>query len=88
MATKVDESMRFMKAIGLDTNDSRFRQTTFYTAHECLLLPYEQALTRYVCYAHPVKHFFPYPGTLAVRIDHVYTAHTADRTSGVLMLKI
>jgi 3-deoxy-D-arabino-heptulosonate 7-phosphate (DAHP) synthase class II len=46
MATKVDESMRFMKAIGVDTTDSKFKQTQFYTAHECLLLPYEQALTR------------------------------------------
>jgi 3-deoxy-D-arabino-heptulosonate 7-phosphate (DAHP) synthase class II len=49
MATKVDESMRFMKAIGVDTTDSKFKQTQFYTAHECLLLPYEQALTRCAC---------------------------------------
>ncbi|KAG5186073.1 3-deoxy-7-phosphoheptulonate synthase [Tribonema minus] len=62
MATKVDESMRFMKAIGVDTADARFKQTKFYTAHECLLLPYEQSLTRldsttgkwYDCSAHMV----------------------------------
>ena len=59
-ATKVDESLRFMKAIGIDTTSPAFTQTDFYTAHECLLLPYEQALTRldsttgrwYDCSAH------------------------------------
>jgi len=45
-AVKVDESLRFMKAIGIDTSSDRFTKTDFYTAHECLLLPYEQALTR------------------------------------------
>lgn len=45
-ATKVDESIRFMKAIGVDTASPAFTTTEFYTAHECLLLPYEQALTR------------------------------------------
>lgn len=59
-ATKVDESLRFMKAIGVDTSAPAFTKTDFYTAHECLLLPYEQALTRedsttgrfYDCSAH------------------------------------
>eukprot|EP00934_Nitzschia_sp_Nitz4_P002897 Nitzschia sp. Nitz4//scaffold51_size120721//94967//96687//NITZ4_003743-RA/size120721-snap-gene-0.42-mRNA-1//-1//CDS//3329553910//2887//frame0 len=59
-AAKVDESLRFMKAIGLDTGNPPFTKTDFYTAHECLLLPYEQALTRkdslsgrwYDCSAH------------------------------------
>lgn len=58
--TKVDESLRFMKAIGVDTASPTFTKTDFYTAHECLLLPYEQALTRkdsttgkwYDCSAH------------------------------------
>jgi len=45
-ATKVDESLRFMKAIGVDTSSPVFTKTDFYTAHECLLLPYEEALTR------------------------------------------
>jgi 3-deoxy-7-phosphoheptulonate synthase len=35
-----------MKAIGVDTSSPIFTKTDFYTAHECLLLPYEQALTR------------------------------------------
>jgi len=59
-ATKVDESLRFMKAIGVDTSSPAFTKTNFFTAHECLLLPYEQALTRldstsgrwYDCSAH------------------------------------
>jgi 3-deoxy-7-phosphoheptulonate synthase len=59
-ATKVDESLRFMKAIGIDTASPGFTKTDFFTAHECLLLPYEQALTRldsttgrwYDCSAH------------------------------------
>jgi 3-deoxy-7-phosphoheptulonate synthase len=60
LAAKVDESLRFMKAIGVDTTSPQFTQCQFYTAHECLLLPYEQALTRqdsttgkwYDCSAH------------------------------------
>ena len=35
-----------MKAVGVDTGAATFTKTDFYTAHECLLLPYEQALTR------------------------------------------
>jgi len=46
LAGKVDESLRFLKAIGVDTRTPTFTQCSFYTAHECLLLPYEQALTR------------------------------------------
>ena len=46
LAAKIDESLRFMKAIGIDTSKPEFTSVDFYTAHECLLLPYEQALTR------------------------------------------
>ena len=60
LATKVEESLRFMRAIGVDTTTPEFTQSNFYTAHECLLLPYEQAMTRedsttgrwYDCSAH------------------------------------
>mmetsp|Transcript_1512 Transcript_1512/g.3341 ORF Transcript_1512/g.3341 Transcript_1512/m.3341 type:complete len:504 (+) Transcript_1512:105-1616(+) len=60
LTTKVDEALRFMKAVGVDTAAPTFTKTDFYTAHECLLLPYEQALTRqdsttgrwYDCSAH------------------------------------
>jgi len=59
-ATKVDESIRFMKAIGVDTGSPSFTKTELFTAHQCSLLPYEQALTRldsttgrwYDCSAH------------------------------------
>jgi len=46
LAERVSEAMRFVNACGIPLNDQRFTQTKFYTAHECLLLPYEQALTR------------------------------------------
>jgi 3-deoxy-7-phosphoheptulonate synthase len=46
LAGKVDESLRFMRAMGVDTRADVFTQCDFYTAHECLLLPYEQSLTR------------------------------------------
>ena len=46
LAAKVDESLRFMKAIGIDTSKPEFTSVDFYTAHESLLLPYEEALTR------------------------------------------
>jgi len=60
LASKVEESLRFMKAIGVDTSADVFKSTDVYTAHECLLLPYEEALTRedsvtgnwYDCSAH------------------------------------
>ena len=60
LAWKIDETLRFMRAIGIDTTAPALSQTTFYTAHECLLLPYEEALTRqdsttgrwYDCSAH------------------------------------
>mmetsp|Transcript_25971 Transcript_25971/g.29166 ORF Transcript_25971/g.29166 Transcript_25971/m.29166 type:complete len:243 (+) Transcript_25971:976-1704(+) len=35
-----------MKAIGVDTSSPTFTKADFFTSHECLLLPYEQALTR------------------------------------------
>ncbi len=46
MCGKVDESLRFLKALGVDTRSPIFTQCKFYTAHEALLLPYEEALTR------------------------------------------
>jgi len=62
LAAKVDESLRFMRAIGIDTSAPEFSSVDFFVAHECLLLPYEQALTRqdsitgkwYDCSAHMV----------------------------------
>lgn len=74
-AGKVDESLRFMKAIGIDTRSESFTQTNFYTAHECLLLPYEEALTRkdsitdrwYDCSAHML-----WVGERTRQLDHAH----------------
>lgn len=75
LASKVDESLRFMKAIGVDVRSPTFTQTNFYTAHECLLLPYEQALTRqdsitnrwYDCSAHML-----WVGERTRQLDHAH----------------
>jgi len=75
MCGKVDESLRFMRAIGVDTRSPTFTQTNFYTAHECLLLPYEQALTRqdsitdryYDCSAHML-----WVGERTRQLDHAH----------------
>lgn len=46
LARRVDEAIQFMRACGLDSNNAIMRETEFYTSHECLLLDYEEALTR------------------------------------------
>jgi 3-deoxy-7-phosphoheptulonate synthase len=61
LCARLDETLAFMEACGL-TSDStpQIRETDFFTSHEALLLPYEQALTRvdsttgdwYDCSAH------------------------------------
>jgi 3-deoxy-7-phosphoheptulonate synthase len=35
-----------MMACGLSSNSDIMSETEFYTSHECLLLDYEEALTR------------------------------------------
>lgn len=47
LANRIDETIQFMEACGI-TSDTvpRIKETAFYTCHEALLLPYEQALTR------------------------------------------
>eukprot|EP00250_Pteridium_aquilinum_P008484 c17986_g1_i1 orf=123-1757(+) len=60
LANRVDEALGFMGAVGLTTEHPLMTSTDFWTSHECLLLPYEQALTRldsttgqwYDCSAH------------------------------------
>ena len=61
LAGRIDETLAFMNACGLNSlTTPQVRETDFYTSHECLLLPYEQALTRvdstsgdtYACSAH------------------------------------
>ena len=47
LASRITETLGFMKAIGLDAEaHQELRQTDFYTSHEALLLGYEQAMTR------------------------------------------
>ncbi|GAA0185312.1 aldolase [Lithospermum erythrorhizon] len=60
LAHRVDEAIGFMSAAGLTVDHPIMTTTEFWTSHECLLLPYEQALTRedstsgmfYDCSAH------------------------------------
>jgi len=60
-ADKIGESLDFMAACGIDPETvPQLQGTSFYTSHEALLLPYEEALTRrdsitgdwYDCSAH------------------------------------
>ena len=47
MADRIGEALAFMRACGLDAETvPQLNGTSFYTSHEALLLPYEQALTR------------------------------------------
>ena len=47
LASRITETLGFMRAIGLDPESHQeLRQTDFYTSHEALLLGYEEALTR------------------------------------------
>ncbi len=60
VADKTDDALQFMKACGVGEGLGQLKETDFYTSHEALLLPYEQALTRqdsltgewYDCSAH------------------------------------
>ena len=61
MADRIGEALDFMAACGIDPQTvPQLQGTSFYTSHEALLLPYEQALTRrdsltgdwYDCSAH------------------------------------
>ncbi len=61
IADEIERALQFMKACGIDLfDDSALQSVDFYTSHEALVLPYEQALTRrdsltgdwYDCSAH------------------------------------
>ncbi|ADZ91739.1 class II 3-deoxy-7-phosphoheptulonate synthase [Marinomonas mediterranea] len=60
IADKIDDALQFMEACGIGEGVSQLKETDFYTSHEALLLPYEEALTRqdsltgewYDCSAH------------------------------------
>lgn len=47
LADQLGQCLQFMEACGITAETTRaIRETDFYTSHEALLLPYEQALTR------------------------------------------
>ncbi len=47
LAARISETLDFMAACNITSEtSSQIRETDFYTSHEALLLPYEQALTR------------------------------------------
>ncbi|MGD9553021.1 MAG: class II 3-deoxy-7-phosphoheptulonate synthase [Arcobacteraceae bacterium] len=47
MANQISQTLQFMKACGITSeNTPQISQTTLYTSHEALLLNYEEALTR------------------------------------------
>lgn len=47
LAQRIDDTLSFMAACNVTAETSaEIRETEFYTSHEALLLPYEQALTR------------------------------------------
>jgi 3-deoxy-7-phosphoheptulonate synthase len=47
MAAEIDRALAFMRACGISSETvPAMRETDFFTCHEALLLPYEQAMTR------------------------------------------
>lgn len=61
MASEIDRALRFMEAVGLNSDNTRaLKEVDVYTSHEALVLDYEEALTRvdsltgdwYDCSAH------------------------------------
>ncbi len=47
LASRITETLDFMAACNITSETSpQIRETEFYTSHEALLLPYEQAMTR------------------------------------------
>jgi len=55
LAHRIDETLNFMGACGM-SNLPQLRETEFYTSHEALLLPFEEALTRESS-VHPGRHW-------------------------------
>lgn len=63
IAAEIDRALRFMAACGIDLQaETSLHQVEYFTSHEALILPYEEALTRidsltgdpYDCSAHMV----------------------------------
>jgi 3-deoxy-7-phosphoheptulonate synthase len=60
MVSEINQALKFFYALGIPESFTLLTQTELYVGHECLLLPYEQAMTRndslsersYDCSAH------------------------------------
>ena len=47
LANQIQDSLNFMDALGINSsNTPQLRRASYFTSHEALLLPYEEALTR------------------------------------------
>ena len=47
LANQIQENLQFMEALGIDSgNTPQLRKVEFFTSHEALLLPFEEAMTR------------------------------------------
>ena len=47
LAEEIQKGLKFMDALGVNSNNTpQLRSVQYYTSHEALLLPYEEALTR------------------------------------------
>lgn len=46
LAKQIDQTINFMKTIGIDSENPLINQTQLFTSHEALLLQYEEAMTR------------------------------------------
>ena len=76
LADRIQEALAFMDACGINGDVvPSMRETEFYTSHESLLLPYEEALTRidstsgrwYACSAHML-----WVGERTRQLDHAH----------------
>ena len=76
LADRIQEALAFMEACGITSEAVPIlRETDFYTSHESLLLPYEEALTRmdstsgrwYACSAHML-----WIGERTRQLDHAH----------------
>lgn len=76
LANKIEDSLRFMEVLGINAQTHpAIHETELFTSHEALLLPYEEALTRfdsltgmpYDCSAHMV-----WIGERTRQLDHAH----------------
>lgn len=76
LAQRIQDSLSFMEVVGINAqNTPALHETTLFTSHEALLLPYEQALTRtdtltgkwYACSAHML-----WIGERTRQLDHAH----------------